>query len=104
GHSVARQQNVSEETARLIDAEVKRLVQDAYDEARRILTENIDGLHALAQALLEFETLSGDEIKELLETGKRPEREESGSAVIGPSLAVPATPAEPDAEAARTVH
>ena len=43
GHSVARTQNVSEETAKMIDAEVKRLVQAGYDEARRILTEQARG-------------------------------------------------------------
>ena len=88
GHSVARQQNVSEETARIIDAEVKRLIDEGYNTARRILTEKADDLEALAQGLLEFETLSGDEIKELLK-GNRPNREDpsddssstSGSAV-----------------------
>ena len=67
GHSVARTQNVSEATAQIIDEEVKRLVQDAWNEAHRMLTEKIDDLHKVAQALLEFETLSGDEIKNLLE-------------------------------------
>ena len=77
GHSVARQQNVSEETARKIDKEIRRLVDDGYAEAHRILTENADDLEALAQGLLEFETLSGDEIKDLLK-GKRPIREDAG--------------------------
>ncbi|MFX8906899.1 cell division protein FtsH, partial [Acinetobacter baumannii] len=58
GHSVARTQNVSEATAQKIDAEVRRLVQGGLDEARRILTERIEDLHALAKALLEYETLS----------------------------------------------
>jgi cell division protease FtsH len=62
GHSVSRTQNVSEETARIIDEEVKRLVQGGYDEAKRILTEKIEDLHTLAKALLEYETLTGDEI------------------------------------------
>jgi cell division protease FtsH len=62
GHSVSRTQNVSEETANIIDAEVKRLVQNGYDEAKRILTEKLEDLHILAKALLEYETLSGDEI------------------------------------------
>src|SRR5580658_9477591 len=63
GHSVARTQNVSEDTAQKIDAEVRRLVQAGLDEARRILTERLDDLHTLAKALLEYETLSGDEIE-----------------------------------------
>ena len=75
GHSVARQQNVSEETARKIDHEVRRLVDEGYEEARRILTEHKDDLEVLAQGLLEFETLTGEEIKDLLK-GKRPVRED----------------------------
>ena len=66
GHSVTRTQNVSEETARLIDAEVKALVVQGYDRAKQLLADNIDQLHRLAGALLELETLSGDEIKRIL--------------------------------------
>jgi cell division protease FtsH len=62
GHSVARNQNVSEETSKIIDQEVKRLVKAGEDEARRILTEKLEDLHTVAKALLEYETLSGDEI------------------------------------------
>ncbi len=78
GHSVARQQNVSEETARKIDVEVRRLVDEGYEEAKRILTAESDNLETLAQGLLEFETLSGEEIKDLL-AGKRPVREDPSS-------------------------
>ena len=75
GHSVARHQNVSEETAQKIDKEVRRLVDEGHAEAHRVLTEHGDDLEALAQGLLEFETLSGDEIMDLLK-GKRPIRED----------------------------
>ena len=74
GMSVARQQNVSEATAQKIDIEVRRLVEEGHDEARRILEAKRADLEALAKGLLEFETLSGDEIKDLL-AGKRPVRE-----------------------------
>jgi cell division protease FtsH len=67
GHSVSRQQNVSEKTAELIDAEVKRLVIGGYDRAKQILTDHADELEAVAQALLEYETLTGDEIKAAIE-------------------------------------
>src|SRR5690606_35363484 len=73
GHSIARTQNVSEETARLIDAEVKRIVMESYERAKTILTENKEDLHKIAKALLEFETLNGEEIKALTE-GKTIER------------------------------
>src|SRR5579862_724636 len=74
GYQVARQQNVSEETSRKIDGEIKRLVEAGYAEATQILTEKRGDLETLAKGLLEFETLSGDEIKDLL-LGKRPNRE-----------------------------
>ncbi len=69
GHSVARTHNISEETARLIDEEVRRLVEEAEATARQVLQDNIDKLHALAKALLEYETLSGDEVRTVLDGG-----------------------------------
>jgi cell division protease FtsH len=66
GHSVSRQQNVSEKTAELIDSEVKRLVIGGYDRAKQLLTDHADELEAVAQALLEYETLSGDEILKVI--------------------------------------
>jgi cell division protease FtsH len=92
GHSVSRTQNVSEETARIIDEEVKRLVQAGYDEAKRILTEKIEDLHTLAKALLEYETLTGDEITNALK-GVMPRREDSDpTAPAPPAVSVPLTP------------
>ncbi|GLK82166.1 ATP-dependent zinc metalloprotease FtsH [Ancylobacter defluvii] len=67
GMSMQRQQNVSEATAQTIDSEVRRLVDEGYVEATRILTESKDQLEALARGLLEYETLSGDEIINLLD-------------------------------------
>ncbi len=66
GHSVARTQNVSEATAQIIDQEIKRLVEEALEKARQILNDNLEDLHKIAQALLEHETLSGDEIQAIL--------------------------------------
>jgi cell division protease FtsH len=74
GMQMGRQQAVSEATAQKIDSEVRRLVEDGYKEATRILTEKRDDLETLSKGLLEFETLSGDEIKDLLD-GKKPNRE-----------------------------
>src|SRR5207248_9438930 len=59
GYQVARQQNVSEETSRKIDAEIRRLVEAGYAEAGKILNEKRSDLEILAKGLLEFETLSG---------------------------------------------
>ncbi len=74
GHSVAQSKNVSEETAQIIDEEVRRLVDDGWKEAKRILTKRKKDLEALAQGLLEYETLTGKEIDELL-SGKPPSRD-----------------------------
>ncbi len=93
GHSVARTQNVSEQTAQKIDQEVRRLVQGGLDEARRILTERRADLETLAKSLLEYETLSGDEIIGLMK-GVLPSREDAeAKKPAGPAVAVPITPA-----------
>jgi cell division protease FtsH len=74
GMSVSRTQNASEATVQKIDIEIRRFVEEGYNEATRILTEKRADLEALAKGLLEFETLSGDEIQDLLK-GKKPNRE-----------------------------
>jgi cell division protease FtsH len=88
GHSVARQQNISEATSRIIDSEIRRIVDESYSTARQILTDKIDDLHCLAKGLLEYETLSGDEIKALLR-GEPPVRDLPESMDTTPSSAVP---------------
>lgn len=70
GASYGQSRSTSEATAASVDAEVKRIIQEAYDKATQILKDRADDLEKLAQALLEYETLTGDEIKQLLETGK----------------------------------
>ena len=95
GYSLGRQQTISEATQQTIDAEVRRLVQEAYDEAMRILSEKRSQLDTLANALLEFETLSGDEMKGLL-AGKRPVREESTPTPPPRGSAVPTTGQKPE--------
>jgi cell division protease FtsH len=100
GMSVARTQNVSEATAQKIDQEIRRLVEEGHTEARRMLEERRGDLEILAKGLLEFETLSGDEIKDLLE-GKRPVRESVIEPTTPRSSAVPSAgkgrPPRPDA-------
>ena len=66
GRSVARQQNMSEETAKKVDSEIRKIVDKGYERARKVLTEKIDDLHKLAKALLTYETLSGEEIENLI--------------------------------------
>ncbi len=104
GHSVAQNQHMSEETANLIDEEVRRIVDEGEEKSRQVLTENINDLHAVAKALLEYETLTGDEVKDLLK-GKQPVRnyDDDKSPDSGSTSAVPtagkakkANPEEPD--------
>ena len=88
GHSVARTQNVSEETAQIIDAEVRRLIDEAYKEAHRILKDHREEWLAIAEGLLEYETLSGDEIKALI-AGEKPARDLGDDSPTSRGTAVP---------------
>jgi cell division protease FtsH len=74
GHSVSQSTNMSDETAKLIDEEVRKLIETGETEARRIITEQADKFEAIAQALLEFETLTGEELRELM-NGNPPKRD-----------------------------
>lgn len=65
GKSVTQNQNMSEETARLVDAEIKRLVTEGYEGAKKLLKEKEKEWTLLAEALIEYETLTGDEIKQV---------------------------------------
>jgi cell division protease FtsH len=95
GHSVSRTQNTSEETARKIDSEVRRLVDGGYREAKRILTEKRDDLELLGRALLEYETLTGEEIFKILRGEKLDRPEDSPPASQPPTPALPVTDAFP---------
>ena len=74
GRSVTKQQNMSEETAKKIDEEVKKIVDKGYERARKVLNDKIDDLHKIAKALLIYETLSGDEIRDLILKNIKPTR------------------------------
>ena len=75
GRAVTQNKNMSEETARLVDSEIKRLLTEAHDKATEILKEYNGELEALAQALMEYETLSGEEIRDVI-AGKKINRAE----------------------------
>ena len=76
GRSITRQQHISEDTAKKVDAEIKKIVDAGYKRAKKIITEKIDDLHKLAKALLLYETLSGEEIKDLIFSNKAPDKKE----------------------------
>ncbi len=90
GYSMGRQQNISEATAETIDSEVRRLVQEGFDTAKRILTAKRPQLDLLANALLEYETLSGEEIIALVNEGRQPVRDLDDPPQQRPTAAVPA--------------
>ena len=91
GHSVAQSKNLSDSTAKIIDDEVRFLAEDADKLCRKILQDNIEELHIVAKGLLEYETLSGDEIKDLIR-GIKPSRDDfdDGSTTLQtPKTSVP---------------
>ncbi len=92
GHSVAQTKNISDDTAAKIDSEIRKIVEDSYKRATKILKDKMDDLHKLAKGLLEYETLSGDEIKDVLK-GKKIIREDSNGDDLPkkPGASVPKT-------------
>jgi hypothetical protein len=77
-------------TAKIIDEEIRRLIDEAETTARRILTENLDDLHKVANALLEYETLSGDEVKALMR-GEQINRPDDTPTPTRPRSSVPSS-------------
>jgi cell division protease FtsH len=114
GHAVTQQQNMSEGTAQIIDNEIRRLIEEGEGNARRILSDHIGDLHKIAKALLEFETLSGDEVRALLrgEPVIRDENNEPPSLTKTPAAAIKRssvptagadTPLNPATQTTRTI-
>lgn len=90
GHAVARTQNMSEETQRIIDSEIHATVDEGYRTAHRLIGDYRDQLEIIAKGLLEYETLTGEEIADLLK-GKQPYRDD-GDDDEAPSLTMPSVP------------
>jgi cell division protease FtsH len=107
GRSVTRQTNVSEETMRKVDAEIRRIIDEQYALARKLIEENSDKIEAMTKALLEFETIDAEQIKDIMEGREprapkpsqmpfKPKRDgdgSSGGATVEPAKTEPA-PAE----------
>ncbi len=91
GHSVAQSKNLSDSTAKLIDEEVRYLAEEAENNCKKILQDNIEELHIVAKGLLEYETLSGDEIKDLIK-GIKPSRDEFDNDLDIPKKTSPSVP------------
>jgi cell division protease FtsH len=91
GRAITRTVHVSEETMRKVDAEIRKIIDQQYAVARKILEDNIDKAHAMAAALLEFETIDADQINDIME-GRKPR----------PPKAATTPPAPPAAGASST--
>jgi cell division protease FtsH len=91
GHSVAQSRNISEATANLIDQEVRELIEEGEQTARRLLREYQGDLHTLANALLEYETLSSEEVHAVLRGEKLDRPDDSASTPLPPTPALPVT-------------
>ena len=89
GHTIGQAKNMSDDTAKLIDQEMRGLIEHGEKTARRILTDKVDTLHAVAKALLEFETISGEEVKAIMrgESINRPSDDDGSKGPV--SSAVP---------------
>jgi cell division protease FtsH len=89
GYSVNRQKNMSNETAQAIDKEIRRIVEQGYSRAKDLLEEHREQLETLAKALLEYETLSGDEIKTLMAGGAIDRGGPKGPAIPAAGSSIP---------------
>ena len=97
GHSVSQSTNMADETAKLIDEEVRRYIEEGEQNARRIITENHDKFVAIAEALLEFETLTGEELRGIM-NGHPPVRDAFDDTTPPRGSAVPTTKPRPKGE------
>ena len=91
GRSVTQTQSVSEETSQKIDKEIRKLIDEGYGQAKKILTDKIDDLHKIAKALITYETLSGEEIENIINKNlypkdkivEKPEENDDQSSALG---------------------
>ncbi|MCD8361164.1 MAG: ATP-dependent zinc metalloprotease FtsH [Acidaminococcaceae bacterium] len=96
GRDIARDKDYSEEVAAKIDKEIRKFIDEAYQKTESLLNENMDKLHLIADALIERETLEGEEIDQLMKYGKILSKEENTSE-IGNSEPAEVQPAETSA-------
>ena len=107
GREWVQNKNFSEDTARLVDSEVKRIVEEAHSRCRKLLEDNLDALHRIAQALLDRETITGDDLELLMDNKELPPLDTNGKPAPTAAKAKPAKPAaefviEPDTSAQAT--
>jgi cell division protease FtsH len=84
GRSVTKTTNISEETMRRVDTEVRRIIDEQYGIARKLIEDNADKMHAMAKALLEWETIDGEQIEDIMQ-GRPPRAPKDWSGKTPPS-------------------
>jgi cell division protease FtsH len=95
GHSVTQRKQVSDDTAHAIDEEVRRIVDHNYEVARKILKDNVDKLHAMAKALVKYETIGDSQIRDIM-NGKEPQPPEDWDETSGLTAEQEPVPKEPE--------
>jgi cell division protease FtsH len=99
GRSVTKTTNISEETMRRVDSEVRRIIDQQYGIARKLIEDNADKMHAMAKALLEWETIDGDQIDDIM-AGRPPRAPKDWTSPAPPPTQTP--PSAPAGEAVTT--
>jgi cell division protease FtsH len=95
GRSVTQHKHVSDDTAHAIDEEVRKIIDANYARSEKLLKENIDKLHAMAQALVKYETIGDAQIRDIMD-GREPRPPEDWDDTVDPSS--DSGPSEPEAE------
>ena len=93
GRSITKQVNMSEQTMQKVDREIRKIIDDQYAAARRLIEENKDKMHAMAKALLEWETIDADQIDDIM-SGRPPRAPKDWTSSGGgkPSATPPVNP------------
>jgi len=94
GRSVTKQVNVSEQTMQKVDHEIRKIIDEQYAMARKLIEDNQDKMHAMATALLEFETIDADQIDDIM--GGKPPRPPKDWTPPAPKAGGPTPPVNPD--------
>jgi cell division protease FtsH len=96
GRDMAQSKDYSEDTAQMIDSEMMRITRESYERAEKLITDNRDKLDLIAECLLEYETLDGKQVEEIVRTGKFTPPDSTGKGGDGPSGEEASTPLSDD--------
>jgi cell division protease FtsH len=93
GRSITKQVNVSEQTMQKVDSEIRRIIDEQYARARQLIENNQDKMHAMARALLEWETIDAEQIDDIMNNKPpRPPKDWTPSSSKSSSSGTPINP------------